>query len=593
MSLLQSISSFFGGSANSRSSRRDQTMLSTRDAFSLPGSQQQDFGGSNDLGESSSRSFTYPPPPLGGTYDTVPQSSYDLRQGNLSPTSSSGFFGGRRAQQPILPTAHHRPDAPGAYPNLTRTWQRIRKWLHKQYPELDDTLNYGIDPQALLDIETHMGFQLPASVRDSYLVVDGQEAESAAGCSEGLFFGLNFLPLDDVLEEWRFWREVDDDPATGANPRLRDLMESIPPNWIRKEYSQRGWIPLITDKAGNYMGVDLSPGESGVAGQIIIFGRDFDTKVVIFRGEGAEGWGHWLGSFADELELGEGFELGASGDASDGSEDGVGYEGYYGGGTSHKGDGGGDSGITGLRLTGEYRGWSVLEAWADRSVRRWKETGVLVDEEPEQVEEPQSSADGLGIGIQGPSPQLIPTVSVEPAPDPSPETAAAGPSTLSSRRMQRPMSLSKMPAPAPVLLPTADDILPSPTDSANGSPRNFRRPMDEEAHINMPNTLHQRQDLPMIAEAATEVTLMAPASEPRPEPTSLLTDLNEHESASLGEPQGATTPTAATPTTSVHNGAAAAPGATVEKSGPVDDLLDRAVSAPEPAVAHTRKDSRL
>ena len=363
-------------------------MLSTRDAFSMPRAQ-GDFVADGEHGESSSRSYTYPPAPgNGATYDTVPQSSYDMRPNTVSPTSSAGFFGvgARRATVPILPTALQQSGPPGAYPNLTHTWGRIRKWLHKQYPELDDTLNYGIEPQALLDIEAQLGVHLPASVRESYLVVDGQEAESAAGCAEGLFFGLTILPLDDVLEEWRFWRDVDDDPATGANPRLRDIMDSIPPNWIRKEYSQRGWIPLVTDKGGNYMGIDLSPGDAGVAGQIIIFGRDFDTKVVVHRGEGAHGWGTWLSSFADELEHGDGFELGTSGDVSDGSEDGVGYESYYGGfGTTHKGDGGGDSGISGLRLTGEYRGWSVLEAWADRSVRRWKEAGLLPDEEPESA----------------------------------------------------------------------------------------------------------------------------------------------------------------------------------------------------------------
>ncbi|KZV84429.1 hypothetical protein EXIGLDRAFT_655021, partial [Exidia glandulosa HHB12029] len=298
-----------------------------------------------------------------------------------------------------------------------------------------------------MEIEAQMGLQLPPAVRDSYLVVDGQEAESAAGCNEGLFFGLTLLPLDDVLEEWRFWRGVDDDPATGANPRLREIMDSLPAGWIRKEYSQRGWIPLVTDKAGNYMGVDLSPGESGQPGQVIIFGRDFDTKVVVFRGEGPAGWARWLASFADELEATEGFELGKSDDTSDGSEDGVGYESYYGGGgTTHKGDGGGDSGVSGMRLTGEYRGWSVLEAWADRSVRRWQEAGVIPPDEPEGAA-PKSDAANEPQVDGATEPTLIPTVSVDLAPVSPTDTVT--PSASTSRRAeryeQRPKSLSKMP----------------------------------------------------------------------------------------------------------------------------------------------------
>lgn len=229
------------------------------------------------------------------------------------------------------------------------------------------------------------GFSLPQPVRESYLCVDGQEPESAAGCSEGLFFGLTLLPLEDVLEEWRFWREVDDDPQTGANTGLREMMDSIPAGWVRREYSCRGWIPLVADKAGNYLGIDMNPGEGGAVGQVIVFGRDFDTKVVMWRGDGPGGWAKFLAGFVEDLESGEGFEMGGGNDGSDGSEDSIGYESYFfdgvGGG---QGDTGGDTGTGGLRLAGEYKGWSVLEAWADKSVRRWIDAGIV----PESVLQP-------------------------------------------------------------------------------------------------------------------------------------------------------------------------------------------------------------
>ena len=294
---------------------------------------------------------------------------------------NSGGSNARQASSSLLPThmdplhTNVLPSPP--YPPLSQTWARIRSWLSREYPELGDTLNYGILPVELSAIEMQFGFALPTVVRESYLCVDGQEAESAAGCSEGLFFGLTLLPLEAVLEEWRFWREIDSDPTTAT---LHEAMQSIPSGWVRKSYSQRGWIPLIADKAGNYVGIDLNPGESGSVGQVIVFGRDFDTKVVLWKGDGPTGWAKWLVSFVEELEIGEGFEIGTS-DASEGSEDDVGYESYFNGGSGRgQGDGGGnaDSG-GGLRYTNAYRGWNVLEAWADRSLRKWHEAGVISD----------------------------------------------------------------------------------------------------------------------------------------------------------------------------------------------------------------------
>jgi hypothetical protein len=32
-----------------------------------------------------------------------------------------------------------------------------------------------------------------------------------------------------------------------------------------------------------------------------------------------------------------------------------------------------------MRLVGEYRGWTTLEAWADKSVRKWQEVGLVSD----------------------------------------------------------------------------------------------------------------------------------------------------------------------------------------------------------------------
>jgi cell wall assembly regulator SMI1 len=74
---------------------------------------------------------------------------------------------------------------------------------------------------------------------------------------------------------------------------------SVPPGAIQPVYAHPMWIPLITDLAGNHVGVDLAPGPQGKWGQVIVFGRDFDTKFVL-----ADHWGDFLLMFAKDLESG-------------------------------------------------------------------------------------------------------------------------------------------------------------------------------------------------------------------------------------------------------------------------------------------------
>ena len=392
----------------------------------------------------------------------------------------------------ILPLHNTAAGAGLPYPPLSTTWNRLRLWLEREYPELGDTLNYGILPQDLAQLEMAFGFSLPQPVRESYLCVDGQEPESAAGCSEGLFFGLTLLPLEDVLEEWRFWREVDDDPQTGANIGLREMMDSIPAGWVRREYSCRGWIPLVADKAGNYLGIDMNPGDGGAVGQVIVFGRDFDTKVVMWRGDGPGGWAKFLAGFVEDLESGEGFEMGGGNDGSDGSEDSIGYESYFfdgvGGG---QGDTGGDTGTGGLRLAGEYKGWSVLEAWADKSVRRWIDAGIVPEsilQPPPVIAKVSKTVILLAICYNYTQEKVVPEpLSLAPSTssvgsvgtaedketsvlDESSLPTPLGNVTNHSLRQLPTISVTKPPAPMPVDLPSPSNLTPDDDDVSPAFP---------------------------------------------------------------------------------------------------------------------------
>lgn len=90
-------------------------------------------------------------------------------------------------------------------------------------------------------------------------------------------------------------------PSSSSASNHIPQQRSIPPDCIHSTYAHPMWIPIITDQTGNCIGLDLSPPTTGNGkwGQVILFGRDFDTKYLI-----ADNFGDFLLIFANDLEMG-------------------------------------------------------------------------------------------------------------------------------------------------------------------------------------------------------------------------------------------------------------------------------------------------
>ncbi|GAA5844443.1 hypothetical protein JCM9279_006308 [Rhodotorula babjevae] len=372
----------------------------SRNSLSGPPASDGAFVGSSSA--SAARSPAYPPP----------QQQQQQRPTHRS-TPSNGYSA--ESSYPPLPS-FSRPSSssstpsggPSRSPPLHATFARLRALLAEQSPSLADTLSSPlsshVDP-ALSSLRAALApYELPRAVVDAYLQHDGQELLSGASTSGGgaaggarvgglgLVYGLWWMPLDQVEQEWRFWRALEDagglegaglgGDAFGASvaapdgrrqrggrahPYVADEEEiggrgvgggkdgkgcdvpgmgAFPDGWVRKRYSHPGWLPLLTDRCGNYIGVDLDPPPPpagattssssssaapgapaakartyGQPGQVIAFGREIDDKVVLFPGDGPAGWARFLAAFVDDVERGEFARLGERPAAGDGAGD--------------------------------------------------------------------------------------------------------------------------------------------------------------------------------------------------------------------------------------------------------------------------------
>ncbi|CAH6721159.1 KNR4/SMI1 homolog 2 [[Candida] jaroonii] len=186
-------------------------------------------------------------------------------------------------------------------PSIDSLWDRFETWLDEEYPELGDNINDGVTTADLNEFESDLKCgSLPVEFRQFYKRHDGQ----FRNCQPtGLIMGLRLLDLEAIIEQHAIWlkvggriekqkyfiqqKESELQPREGSsseeglNNSFISNQRSIPPNSIQPVYTHQGWVPIIKDEFGNQIALDLAPGPQGNWGQIIIFGRDFDTKLVI------------------------------------------------------------------------------------------------------------------------------------------------------------------------------------------------------------------------------------------------------------------------------------------------------------------------
>lgn len=235
-------------------------------------------------------------------------------------------------------------------------WRHIKTWLNKYMPDILSSLQEHCTDDDLSDFQRDLGIRLPNALLEFFKLTDGQSNYGYDDLMGGLFFGLKLMSLDEIMIETENWRKISKvlnqeillKHVNDANeiPKLPNTHNSssqykkkfsssgtlvnvindltnmrtpkqqqksirpiqhlptqkcIPPGAIHETFAHPMWIPLVTDEIGNYVGVDLSPPSKGTGnwGQIILFGRDFDTKFKI-----ASNWGDFLLIFANDIETG-------------------------------------------------------------------------------------------------------------------------------------------------------------------------------------------------------------------------------------------------------------------------------------------------
>jgi cell wall assembly regulator SMI1 len=155
---------------------------------------------------------------------------------------------------------------------MKEEWIRIEGLLGAHGCQDQVGLRPGASDDQIHSLQAHIGVDFPDSLRRFWSVHDGQDGRA------GLVSGQQLLSTESIRREWDMWRSLDE---AAMNADCADFMESNPKGAIKPMYTNRSWIPLTKDWGGNHIGLDFDPDVQGTVGQVIRFGRDQDTKLLV------------------------------------------------------------------------------------------------------------------------------------------------------------------------------------------------------------------------------------------------------------------------------------------------------------------------
>ena len=420
----------------------------------------------------------------GGVDGARQRTSYGL-EGQLGSSSDTQSYppqrmSARTAQGNISPA------------RIKHSIARIKSMMNRINPELLDTLSYSASTRAMSDLQGALrDYILPRDVLEAYGCHNGQDTFSVSrnGSNEehegntGFIYGLWWMSIEEALEEYEFWRRLDIStppspvatkkmngglsdkkgkgrqhthtaraPSTDAflfgsemDPRtVRGRMRSCPRKYVREEYSHPSWFPILKDGYGNYIGVDLDPPPYTPQkssedtpqilpgrGQVIAFGREIDTKTVLWNGWADQsehdaniggGWARFVSSFADDLSASS--SLGSTDPLYGTShsysinredEDENAYRSSSGGRQESSSFSRSAAGLEWMDSSPVYSGLGTIEALVERSKRQWTSAG-LYGKESEGIDDSEgfgnASFETSRSGTSGrsgkPSPLMLP-----------------------------------------------------------------------------------------------------------------------------------------------------------------------------------------
>lgn len=117
---------------------------------------------------------------------------------------------------------------------------------------------------------------LPEAAREPLRRIYAHGNGQATHASCPLLSGLYWRSLGDVVNSWSTAREMDDEYKS-----MTPDIPCVPADAILPVWQSDGWISVAHDYGNLEVGIDTTPGPSGVVGQVVNWGPEFEDHFVL------------------------------------------------------------------------------------------------------------------------------------------------------------------------------------------------------------------------------------------------------------------------------------------------------------------------
>jgi cell wall assembly regulator SMI1 len=151
---------------------------------------------------------------------------------------------------------HPVTTALGENMNINESWTLIHNFLERDFPHIISTLSPGAHLDEIEKLEKHLMLELPADLKESLMIHNGQIGEL------GLFDFKNLFSCSEILSQFNMCTEIYNDSGP-AHPSERPTTDRIATDvgW------GKGWVP--------FAGFHLQGSSVVLLSQIVCRSRNF------------------------------------------------------------------------------------------------------------------------------------------------------------------------------------------------------------------------------------------------------------------------------------------------------------------------------